>query len=127
MGGVEWLIESHGCDPATLSDARLLQRLFDRIIAELSLTPVGAPLWHTFPPPGGVTGLVALAESHLTCHSFPEYGSICVNVFCCRPRPDWDASRVMTDVLGAAKTAVRRVERHYSGRPVFAAPDRTER
>jgi len=70
-------------------------------------------VWHTFPAPGGLTGFVILAESHLACHTFPEFGSICVNVFCCRPRSDFDAAGLMTEMLGATDTVVRRVERSY--------------
>ena len=87
--------------------------LFDRLIAVLRLTPVAPAVWHTFPAPGGLTGFVILAESHLACHTFPEFGSICVNVFCCRPRDDFDAAGLMAEMLGATDTVVRRIERTY--------------
>lgn len=114
MRGREWIIEAYGCDPAALRDIGRLQELFDRLIADLRLTSVAAPVWHTFPEPGGITGFVVLAESHVACHTFPEFGSICVNVFCCRPRADVDAEQMMADVLGAAQTLVRTVERTYA-------------
>jgi S-adenosylmethionine decarboxylase len=112
--GREWIIDAHGCDPEALRDLVRLRTLFDRLTAALRLTPVAAPVWHTFPAPGGITGFVVLAESHLACHTFPEFGSICVNVFCCRPRDDVDAAGLMMDVLGAAHTLVRCVERAYA-------------
>lgn len=114
MRGTEWIIDAHGCDPAALRDLTRLRTLFDRLVGALSLTPVAGPVWHTFPAPGGITGFVVLAESHLACHTFPEFGSICLNVFCCRPRPDLDVSSVMAEVLGARSTLVRRVERAYA-------------
>jgi S-adenosylmethionine decarboxylase len=114
MRGREWIIEAYGCDPGALRDVERLQTLFDRLIADLQLTSVAAPVWHTFPAPGGITGFVVLAESHLACHTFPEFGSICVNVFCCRPRADVDAVPLMADVLGAARTLVRTVDRTYA-------------
>jgi S-adenosylmethionine decarboxylase len=114
MRGREWIIDAHGCDPSALRDLARLGILFDRLTADLRLTPVGDPVWHTFPAPGGITGFVVLAESHLACHTFPEFGSICVNVFCCRPRTDIDVARLMADVLGAAHTLVRSVERAYA-------------
>ena len=94
MHGTEWIIEAYGCEPEVLRDVTRLRQLFDRLIADLHLTPVAAPVWHTFPAPGGITGFIVLAESHLACHTFPEFGSICVNVFCCRPRADVDAAAV---------------------------------
>ena len=119
MHGTEWIIEAYGCQPDVLRDLTRLQRLFDRLIADLHLTSVAAPVWHTFPAPGGITGFVVLAESHLACHTFPEFGSICVNVFCCRPRPDVDAAGVLAEVLGAEQTSVRSIERTYAS-PVRA-------
>ena len=73
-----------------LCDVARLQRVFARIIAEAGLHPVAEPVWHKFPGAGGVTGLALLSESHLACHTFPEYRSACLNLFCCRPRPEWD-------------------------------------
>ena len=74
---------------------------------------VAPAVWHTFPSPGGMTGFVILAESHLACHTFPEFGSICVNVFCCRARADFDAAALMAETLGATDTYARRVDRTY--------------
>lgn len=65
----------------------MLGDLFREIVAEMNLRPLGEPMWHRFPPPGGVTGVWLLSESHLTIHSFPEFRSIRLNVFCCRERP----------------------------------------
>ena len=118
MAGLEWIIDAHGCDPSALRDRDCLQALFTRLIEELDLTPVGPPVWHAFPEPGGVTGFVMLAESHLACHTFPEFGSICLNVFCCRPRPEWDARRMLSTLLGAREVDVRCLHRLYA--PVSA-------
>ena len=57
--------------------------------------------------------MVVLRESHVACHTFPEFGSICLNLFCCRERDDWDFSGQLTRRLRAASVTVRRVERHY--------------
>lgn len=114
MRGTEWIIDARGCDPAALCDHTRLRALFDRLIEALRLTPVAAPVWYTFPAPGGITGFVVLAESHLACHTFPEFGTICVNVFCCRDRADFDAAALMADALGAAGTRVRRIDRSYA-------------
>lgn len=118
--GREWIIDAHGCDPEALRDATRLRTLFDRLIATLHLTPVAPAVWHAFPAPGGLTGFVVLAESHLACHTFPEFGSICVNVFCCRAREDFDAPGLLAEVLGATTARVRVVERTYGDAPTGA-------
>lgn len=124
MSGIEWIIDARGCRAAALRDVTRLGLLFDRLVDLLDLTPVAPPAWHVFPTPGGVTGFVMLAESHLACHTFPEFGSICLNVFCCRPRPDWDPAPLLAELLGATETAVRRLEREYALAPLAATTPR---
>ena len=109
--GTEWLIDATSCDPRRLADASLLRQLLDEIIADLDLKPLGPGLWHEFPPPGGVTGMILLSESHLTVHTWPEFGSAAFNLFCCRPRPPWPWEHELRQRLGAARVEVRRVER----------------
>ena len=111
--GCEWIVDARGCDAARVGDLAVLRALFARIIAELRLTPVAEPIWHVFPAPGGITGLVALAESHLAVHTFPEHGSLCLNLFCCRPRAEWPWDARLRDAVGAEEVDVTRVERAF--------------
>jgi S-adenosylmethionine decarboxylase len=113
MSGCEWLIEAHGCDPSSLADAGRLRALFDRLIQALDLHPVQEASFHQFPDPGGITGFSLLAESHVAVHTFPEYGSLCLNIFCCRERPDCAFDACLKETFGAKTVAVRKVERRY--------------
>ena len=121
MTGVEWVIDARGCDAARLTDKSILAELFDGIIRDLSLNVVGAPMWHVFPGAGGITGLCLLSESHLAVHTFPEHGSLCLNLFCCRPRPEWEVERELSALLASdapIEVQVRRLERRYSASPL---------
>jgi S-adenosylmethionine decarboxylase len=113
MTGTEWIVEAYGCDPLLLSSLDALKALFAGIVRDLNLHPCGQELWRQFPQSSGITGLFLLAESHLACHTFPEYGSLCLNLFCCRPRPEWDFSRHLQRVFGAQEVKIRRLERSY--------------
>jgi S-adenosylmethionine decarboxylase len=113
MSGVEWIVEAHGCNPGALADLRALQGLFGSLIGDLKLHPLGETNWHQFPNTGGITGVSLLSESHLACHTFPEYGSLCLNLFCCRPRPDTDFEALLKKEFGASRVCVRQVERPY--------------
>jgi S-adenosylmethionine decarboxylase len=111
--GIEWVVDAIGCDPASLRDAEGLDALFRAILDAARLTPAAPATWHRFPHTGGLTGVQVLAESHLACHTFPEHGSVCLNVFCCVARPDWDLEGLIRRSLSATDVRVRRIERHY--------------
>lgn len=113
MCGCEWVIEAHGCDAASLADVKKLRALFDQLTQALELHPVGDAKWHQFPGTGGITGMCLLAESHLACHTFPEYHSLCLNIFCCRPRAEWDFSAYLKREFAAGAVRVRRIDRPY--------------
>ncbi len=109
--GSEWLVEASGCREDALRSVDSLRVLFDRVIAELQLNPLHAPVWHVFPEPGGITGFVMLTESHLSCHTYPEHGVAAIDLYCCRPRPDWPWRERLAEILGASHVRVRLVER----------------
>jgi S-adenosylmethionine decarboxylase len=113
--GDEWVVEAFGCDAERLADRTALAALFDRMVDELGLRPVGAGQWHVFPPPGGITGMLLLAESHLTVHTFPEHRSLCLNLFCCTPREPWPFAERLVELVGARRVSVRHLARTYAG------------
>ena len=109
--GTEWLIEAFDCEAERLRDVETLRAVFAQIIADLGLKTVGSANWHKFDGEGGITGLAMLTESHLACHTYPEYKTATFNLYCCRSRPEWNWEKNLTDILEAKTVTVRKIER----------------
>jgi S-adenosylmethionine decarboxylase len=109
--GTEWLIEASGCDADALRDVGRLREVFARAIDELELRVLGEQLWHKFPGEGGATGLAMLTESHLACHTYPEFRVATFNLYCCRERPAWPWEERLREMLGASEVSVRAIRR----------------
>jgi S-adenosylmethionine decarboxylase len=109
--GTEWIVDAGGCDAARLRDPDVLRRLLDAVVVDLGLVVVGEPAWRVFPGEGGVTGLILLSESHLACHTYPEFGVATFNLYCCRERPPWPWAAQLRAALAASTVTVRTVQR----------------
>ncbi|MYN11726.1 polyamine aminopropyltransferase [Pusillimonas sp. TS35] len=98
------------CNPALLTDAAPLAELCRRLTLDAGLTLV-ADKWHTFPDfqgePGGVTGMLLLAESHLALHTWPERGGVTLDVYVCNFMGDNSAKaeQLLETLLAAFKPA----------------------
>jgi len=109
--GAEWVVDATGCCSERLASLSTLRAVCEQIIADLKLKVVGEPQWHQFPDPGGVTGLYLLTESHLTCHTYPEYGLATLNLYCCRPQVCWPWQEELRRHLDATAVHIRCLSR----------------
>ena len=124
--GTEWLVDANGCRPEALRSLELLQTVFQRVVTDLGLQVVGEIVWHRFPPPGGVTGMALLSESHLACHTYPEYGLVTINLYCCRARPEWSWASHLHELLGAREVNVRAIKRYVATGPAGTLDEEAE-
>ncbi len=75
-----------GCSAALLTDLDNLSTLCRNATNDAKLTIVDEK-WHVFPDwngqPGGITGTILLAESHLAIHTWPERRGVTLDVYVC--------------------------------------------
>ena len=75
------LLELYDCDPELLKFPPESERILLEAAAAMGATVMGSH-FHAFPT-HGVSGVVIIAESHLTVHTWPEHGYAAVDVFSC--------------------------------------------
>jgi S-adenosylmethionine decarboxylase proenzyme len=117
MHGVHLTADLRGCraETALLTQAQPLRALCLAAVSGSGLRAVGE-LFHRFPAPGGVTGMVLLAESHLAVHTWPELAAVTLDVYVCNLNGDNSAraeALMQTLVLAFAPARIerQRVER----------------
>lgn len=112
--GTEWVVDASGCNVASLRDIDLIQKICQQVVADIGVKVVGNPQCHRFAGSGGVTALYLLSESHLACHTYPEYGLATFNLYCCRERAAWDWQGMLSKTLDAKVVHVRHFSRGVS-------------
>ncbi|HDH96501.1 MAG TPA: adenosylmethionine decarboxylase [Proteobacteria bacterium] len=82
MLGIHIIVELHGLERELLDDAERLEEILTEATTKSGATIVGS-VFHTFSP-HGVTGVIGIKESHLSIHTWPEFGYAALDVFTCR-------------------------------------------
>jgi S-adenosylmethionine decarboxylase len=81
------VLATFGAPAARLRDAAGSQLFFAALIARLGLTCVGE-VYHVFAENAGFTAVLALTESHLSIHTWPEHRLATFDVFLSNFRQD---------------------------------------
>lgn len=127
MQGLHLTADLRGCPLAlpAMTDPVALRALCVAAVAEAGLQAVGE-LFHRFSPapgqaenPGGVTGVVLLAESHLAVHTWPELAAVTLDVYVCNMGQDNSARAealmaYLQQAFGASAAECHRLQRGSS-------------
>jgi len=79
--GTHLLLDLRQCNPDLLDDLQYIKQAMMRAATEAGATVLGEN-FHKFNPLG-VTGIIAISESHLAIHTWPEHGYAAVDIFTC--------------------------------------------
>jgi S-adenosylmethionine decarboxylase len=79
--GNHLLLEVYDVNHNLLNDGIKLQEVMERGIQRAGMTILNI-FQHCFYPQG-VTIVIALSESHVSCHTWPEEGCIAIDVYTC--------------------------------------------
>ncbi|WP_334188174.1 adenosylmethionine decarboxylase [Noviherbaspirillum sp.] len=113
--GIHLIADLHGIAPDQLTDPAALENLLRR-----SAVAAGASIiyshFHTFGTGQGVTGVVLLAESHISIHTWPECGFAAADIFMCGGAQPERALEMIVSALRPASSGIRTIERGDGGK-----------
>ena len=108
--GTHLLLEMNECDAMVLDDMALVKQALLAAAEEAGATVVGE-VFHKFSPVG-VTGIVCIAESHISIHTWPEHGYAAADIFTCGDNlKPMEAAHFIAESLQAQHANVMEVKR----------------
>ena len=79
--GTHLLLELRDCEPNQLDSLSFVRETLVSAAEELGVT-ILSESFHQFSPQG-VTGILSIAESHISIHTWPEHRYAAVDIFTC--------------------------------------------
>ena len=112
--GTHVLLELRDCDPQLLDDLSYIRQELLRAAATVDAHVVGES-FHQFTPQG-VTGILSIAESHISIHTWPEHRYAAADVFTCgdQTMPE-RAAAVIIDALRCRDPQITQIRRGLNG------------
>ena len=115
--GIQLMIELKQCNRQLLDDLPYIKDTLTRAAEEVGAHVIGES-FHQFDP-HGVTGILAIAESHICIHTWPEHGYAAVDVFTCgtsfEPRR---AAQILIERLESKESSLTELKRGIVTQPV---------
>ncbi|MFT4640087.1 MAG: S-adenosylmethionine decarboxylase proenzyme [Verrucomicrobiales bacterium] len=112
--GLHVLIECYECDREVLDDPEQIRKAMCDA-AEKGNATIVSEAFHQFCPQG-VSGVLVIAESHISVHTWPEHGYAAVDIFTCGDRVDvWAIKDHLEAGLASGHTSVMELRRGLLG------------
>jgi S-adenosylmethionine decarboxylase len=103
--GEHYIIELYECDKSVLNNLDVIQGALLKA-ADLAGATIIDSRFHRFAPQG-VSGVIVIAESHLSIHTWPELGYAALDLYTCNHDMDINQSmRLIQDVFSPGDLVV---------------------
>lgn len=109
--GKHWIIEFFGCLPGPLAEPVSMENIMEMAAKAMGATIVQRNFHHFSPL--GVSGVIIIKESHLTIHTWPEFGYAAVDIFTCGNMDTEAGIQYLAAALQAESREVRLLERGF--------------
>ncbi|UCD95233.1 MAG: S-adenosylmethionine decarboxylase proenzyme [Candidatus Zixiibacteriota bacterium] len=108
--GRHLIAELSDCPSEVLNDSAILEEVMKEA-ARISGATVVDSTFHRYSPQG-LSGIVVIAESHISVHTWPEYGYAAIDCFTCGTSVDpWKALEYLKSALKSRSMAVSEIKR----------------
>jgi len=108
--GHHYIVEASGCDPKVISSIEKVQQILVKA-AEISGAKVWAISFSKFPPKG-VSGVVVISKSHISTHTWPEYGYGAMDFYTCGDSVDPEKGlNYAVEAFGASSSHITEITR----------------
>ncbi len=108
--GIQLLIDLEECDEVILDDLNKIRELLIYAAKKGGAKIIG-DTFHKFDPQG-VTGIVSIAESHISIHTWPEFSYAAIDVFSCGPSfKEQISAEILINGLKCNNPRITRIER----------------
>lgn len=108
--GRQILVEFYDCDRDVLNETDTIREVLMEGV-RLSGATIVSDSFHTFNP-HGVSGVIVIAESHVTIHTWPEHGYAAVDVFTCGETIDpWIIQKYLEEHFAASNVSSMELKR----------------
>ena len=104
------LVELYDCERGALNDLDFIRKVTVQAAIDCGAVVLGES-FHQFSPQG-VSGVVVIAESHISIHTWPEHGYAAVDVFTCGTTVNPQiAAQVLIEKLGSKNHSLTEIPR----------------
>jgi len=108
--GRQILVEFYDCDTDKINDVEFIETSFLNATRASGATIISHN-FHKFSP-HGVSGVVVIAESHVSIHSWPEYNYAAVDIFTCGDTIDpWVIQEHLKESFNSKNTSSMEMKR----------------
>lgn len=98
--GTQILIELNDCNRDKLNDIAIIRSAMEEAARRTGSTIISSSFRYF--EPHGISGVVIISESHLTIHTWPEFGYAAVDIFTCGHQVSpWKAVEFLKTALEA--------------------------
>lgn len=115
--GVHLMFDGYNADPALLADKEHLTRLLTELPAKMAMHTLGDPMVVEVgelnkKDPGGISGFILIAESHISYHTFPRRRFISADIYTCQNELDTSAfTKLLAEAFGTSDYDIHVVKR----------------